>query len=137
MAPSRRSTSSTRFPESARRGSISSATWWRRDPEPPRPARAAVSRRPRLCPPRRRHVRRFGRLRPQESVLLELPLGRSPPQGAILRVLGQIALPRGPSHGFDERTWLRRHGVHVVLHGDRWRLIGRRGGLGGVTDRLR
>jgi competence protein ComEC len=82
-------------------------------------------------------VRRFGRLRPRESVLLELPLGRSPPQGAILRVLGQIELPRGPSHGFDERTWLRRHGVHVVLRGDRWSTIGRRGGFGGVADRLR
>jgi hypothetical protein len=83
------------------------------------------------------HVRRFGRLRPDESVLLELPLGRSPPQGGILSVLGQIQLPRGPSHGFDERKWLRHHGVHVVLRGDRWKLIGRRGGFGGVTDRLR
>src|SRR5207237_5987899 len=82
-------------------------------------------------------VRRFGRLRPRESVLLELPLGRSPPQGAILRVLGQIELPRGASHGFDERTWLRRHGVHVVLRGDRWSMTGRRGGFGGFADRLR
>ncbi|HEX6700841.1 MAG TPA: ComEC/Rec2 family competence protein [Gaiellaceae bacterium] len=82
-------------------------------------------------------VRRFGRLRPNEQVLLELPLGRSPPQGAVLRVLGQIELPRGPSNGFDETTWLRRHGVHVVLHGDRWSQIGRRGGFGGVADRLR
>jgi competence protein ComEC len=82
-------------------------------------------------------VRRFGRLRPHESVLLELPLGRSPPQGAILEVLGEIELPRGPSHGFDERKWLRRHGVHVVLRGDRWKQTGRRGGLGGAADRLR
>ena len=35
------------------------------------------------------------------------------------------------------RTWLRRHGVHVVLRADRWRSVGRRGGLGGVADRLR
>jgi ComEC/Rec2-related protein len=83
------------------------------------------------------HVRRFGRLRPREAVLLELPLGRAPPQGAVLRVLGEIELPRGPSHGFDERRWLRRHGVHVVLRGDRWRMIGRRGGFAGATDRLR
>jgi competence protein ComEC len=82
-------------------------------------------------------VTRFGLLSPAEPVLLELPLGRSPPQGGILEVLGVLELPRGPSHGFDERTWLRRHGVHVVLHGDRWRLIGRRGGLGGLSDRLR
>jgi competence protein ComEC len=82
-------------------------------------------------------VLRFGRLRPREPVLLELPLGRAPPQGAVLRVLAQVALPRGPSHGFDERKWLRRHGVHVVLHGHRWRMIGRRGGFAGATDRLR
>jgi competence protein ComEC len=82
-------------------------------------------------------VRQFGRLRPREPVLLELPLGRAPPQGAVLRVLGQIALPRGPSNGFDERKWLRRHGVHVVLRGDRWRMIDRRGGFAGGTDSLR
>lgn len=82
-------------------------------------------------------VTRFGRLRPHESVLLELPLGRSPPQGAELEALGVLALPRPPLHGFDERAWLRRHGVHVVLRVDRWRAVGRRGGLGGVADRLR
>ncbi len=82
-------------------------------------------------------VLRFGLLAVREPVLLELPLGRAPPQGARLEVLGQLELPRGPSHGFDERTWLRRHGVHVVLRGDRWRAVGRRGGLGGVSDRLR
>jgi competence protein ComEC len=80
---------------------------------------------------------RFGRLAPAEPILLELPVGRSPPQGGILEVLGVLELPRGLSHGFDERTWLRRHGIHVVLHGDRWRLVGRRGGLGGLADRLR
>jgi competence protein ComEC len=48
-----------------------------------------------------------------------------------------LALPHGPKHGFDERTWLRRHGVHVVLRGDRWRTVGRRGGLAGLADRLR
>ena len=82
-------------------------------------------------------VHRFGELAVDESILLRLPLGRSPPQGAILEVLGVLALPRGPSHGFDERTWLRRHGVHVVLRGDEWRIVGRRGGLGGLADRIR
>jgi ComEC/Rec2-related protein len=81
-------------------------------------------------------VLRFGDLRVDEPVLLELPQGRAPPQGALLDVLGQLKLPRGPSHGFDERTWLRRHGVHVVLRGDEWRQVGNRGGLGGVSDRL-
>ena len=82
-------------------------------------------------------VRRFGRLLVGEPSLLELPLGRSPPQGAVLDVLAEVKLPRPARHGFDERRWLRRHGVHVVLHGDRWRIVGRRGGLGGIADRLR
>ena len=30
-----------------------------------------------------------------------------------------------------------RRGVHVVLHGGDWRIVGRRGGIGGVSDRLR
>jgi len=81
-------------------------------------------------------VLRFGRLRPHEAVLLELPLGRAPPLGGRLEVLGRLALPRGPSNGFDERTWLRRHGIHVVFRGDRWRLVGRRGGLAGIADAL-
>ncbi|HUJ93003.1 MAG TPA: DUF4131 domain-containing protein, partial [Gaiellaceae bacterium] len=55
-------------------------------------------------------VVRWGDLRPHEPVLLELPPGRAPPQGATLSVLGELRAPRGPSNGFDERTWLRRHG---------------------------
>jgi competence protein ComEC len=47
-----------------------------------------------------------------------------------------LRAPRGPSHGFDERAWLRRHGIHAVLRGRQWRIAGRRGGLGGVADRL-
>jgi competence protein ComEC len=82
-------------------------------------------------------VCRFGRLRFREAVLLELPLGRSPPQGALIEAVTTVRRPRPPKNGFDERTWLRRHGIHVVLHADRWRLIGRRGGLAGVADRLR
>jgi competence protein ComEC len=82
-------------------------------------------------------VRRFGWLRFREAVLLELPLGRSPPQGAVIEAVTTVRLPRPPKGGFDETTWLRRRGVHVVLHADRWRVVGRRGGLGGVADRLR
>ena len=72
-----------------------------------------------------------------EPVLLELAGPRAPPQGAVLSALVVIRAPRGPSHGFDERTWLRRHGVHVVLQVDEWHVSGRRGGLGGVADALR
>ncbi len=82
-------------------------------------------------------VSRFGQLRFREAVLLQLPLGRSPPQGALIEAVTTVRRPRPPKNGFDERTWLRRHGIHVVLHADRWRLIGRRGGLAGVADRLR
>ena len=74
-------------------------------------------------------MRRFGRDEIREPVLLRLPPGRSPPQGAILDLIAEIRLPRGPRNGFDERTWLRRHGVHVVVRADRWRIVGRRGGL--------
>jgi competence protein ComEC len=81
-------------------------------------------------------VLRWGELRPLEPVLLELPLGRAPPQGARLALIGRLRAPRGPSNGFDERQWLRRHGIHAVLRGQEWRIVGRRGGLGGVADRL-
>jgi len=82
-------------------------------------------------------MRRFGALRTSEPVLLELPAGREPAQGDVLHALGVLAAPRGPQNGFDERLYLRRHGIHVVLRVDRWRVVGRRGGLGGVADRLR
>jgi competence protein ComEC len=70
-------------------------------------------------------------------VLLRLPRGRAPPQGAIVEGLGQLSEPRGPKDGFDERTWLRRHGVHVVLRLASMRAVGARGGIGGVADALR
>jgi competence protein ComEC len=82
-------------------------------------------------------VRSFGRLRFREAVLLELPHGRSPPHGALIETVVTVRLPKPPKNGFDETTWLRRHGIHVVLRADRWRQVGRRGGLGGVADRLR
>ena len=82
-------------------------------------------------------VRRFDERTLHEKVLLELPLGRSPPQGAVLELRATVAAPRGPEDGFDERGWLARRGVHVVLHGRSWRIVGRRGGIGGISDRLR
>ena len=82
-------------------------------------------------------VLRFGELRPDEPVLLRLPPGRAPLQGAILDALGQLAAPRPARNGFDERRWLRRHGIHVVLRVDAWTAVGSRGGIGGLSDRLR
>ncbi len=72
-----------------------------------------------------------------EPVQLEFELGRSPPQGAVINALAVVQLPPGPAHGFDDRLWLRRHGVHVVLRIDEWSQVGMRGGLGGLADRLR
>jgi competence protein ComEC len=72
-----------------------------------------------------------------ERVQLELPLGRAPPQGALVDALVVVRLPPGPSHGFDERLWLRRQGVHLVLKVDDWQVVGHRHGLGGIADRLR
>src|SRR4029077_5586182 len=56
------------------------------------------------------------------------PGTRAPPQGSRLRVLGTLRAPRD-----FERTWLRRHGIHVVLHASAWRRVRTRGGL---ADRL-
>jgi competence protein ComEC len=81
-------------------------------------------------------VLRFGDTRLRERVLLELPPERAPPQGAVLELRGQPVEPRGPETGFDERGWLARQGVHVVLRGEDARVVGRRGGIGGVADRL-
>jgi competence protein ComEC len=74
----------------------------------------------------------------RERTMLELPLARSPPQGALIELRVRVRAPRGPDRGFDERGWLARRGVHVVLRGgDDWRIVGRRGGLGALADRLR
>jgi len=51
-------------------------------------------------------VTRFGDSRIRERVLLVLPVGRSPPRGAILETVVRIAEPREPEGGFDERAWL-------------------------------
>ncbi len=72
-----------------------------------------------------------------EPVLLQLPVGRSPPQGSVLRLPVLVAAPRPADDGFDERTWLHRDGVHVILRGYDPEIVGRRGGVGGLADRLR
>ncbi len=74
----------------------------------------------------------------RERVLLVLPVGRSPPRGAILETVVRIAEPRrADDGGFDERAWLARQGIHVVARAGTWREVGRRGGVAGGGDRLR
>ncbi len=82
-------------------------------------------------------VRSFRNRRLRERVLLVLPVGRSPPRGAILETLVRVSEPRPAANGFDERAWLARQGIHVVLRGSTWRQVGRRGGVAGLGDRLR
>jgi competence protein ComEC len=81
-------------------------------------------------------IRRFRGLELREAVLLQLPLGRAPPQGAIIESVVELREPRGPSDGFDERAVLHRRGVHVVARGRSWRVVGRRGGVSGLADRI-
>jgi competence protein ComEC len=74
-------------------------------------------------------VRRWDGRPLHEPVLLELARTRAPPpQGARLRIIGTLRVP--PDY---ERTWLRRHGVHVVLRASTVRVLQLRGG---VADRL-
>ena len=82
-------------------------------------------------------TRKFRGALVHERVLLILPQGRSPPRGAILETSARVAEPRPSRNGFDERAWLARQGIHVVLKASSWRQIGRRGGLAGLGDRLR
>jgi competence protein ComEC len=82
-------------------------------------------------------IERWDRRRVHERVLLELPAGRAPPQGARLDLVATLRAPRPPDDGFDERAWLERQGVHVVAEGGVWRLVGHRGGVAGVADRVR
>ena len=58
-------------------------------------------------------------------------------QGAIVEVSGTLAPVRPSGGGFDRRTWLARQGVHESLAARTIAVIGRRGGLAGVLDRLR
>ena len=84
-------------------------------------------------------VRRFDRLEFNEPARLELPLGRSPPQGAILAIVAKLDAPqRAESDGeFDEAEYLGRQGVHVILRAGAYRQVGERGGVRGVVDSLR
>ena len=83
-------------------------------------------------------IERFGRVPLKERVWLSLPAGKSPPIGGVLELDAKIELPAGPSaSGFDQRAWLARQGIHVVLRASAWRLVARRGGIGGFGDRLR
>ena len=71
-------------------------------------------------------------------MLLRLPVGAvRPPRGARVRVAGRLARPRGPFQGFDERAWLARRGIHVVLRSAEAVPVGRRGGVWGALDRGR
>lgn len=81
---------------------------------------------------------RFGSDHLRERVLAELPDERAPPRGAIVEIVrARLRAPRGPETGFDERAWLTRRGISVVARVDGMRVVGRRGGIGGVADRLR
>jgi competence protein ComEC len=83
-------------------------------------------------------VLRFGELGLHERARLDLPRGRAPPQGAIVEVFATVKRPRGQEDdGFDESSYLRRQGIHVVLSGESYRVVGRRGALGGLADSLR
>ena len=82
-------------------------------------------------------TREFRHARLRERVLLVLPVGRSPPRGAILEATVRVSEPQPPRDGFDERAWLERQGIHVVLEASSWREVGRRGGIAGFGDRLR
>ncbi|MBA3377106.1 MAG: ComEC/Rec2 family competence protein, partial [Actinobacteria bacterium] len=74
----------------------------------------------------------------RERVLLVLPVGRSPPRGAILETVVRVTEPRRAENGgFDERAWLARQGIHLVARAGTWRQVGRRGGVAGGGDRLR
>jgi competence protein ComEC len=83
------------------------------------------------------HVKDFDGEPLSEPARLELPPKRAPPQGAVIEAVVRVVSPRGDEGGFDEAAYLRRQGVHVVLRADSYRVVGRRGGVGGVADRLR
>jgi hypothetical protein len=84
-------------------------------------------------------VLRYGSLAVEERARLDLPRGRSPPQGSILEVVARVQRPQSPDEPghFDETAYLRRQGVHVVLSASDFSVVGQRGGLGGIADALR
>ncbi len=78
------------------------------------------------------------RLAPRgDRVFLRLVAARPPPRGAILAVSGDLRRPDPPRNGYDEAALLARRGIRVVLEAERWRPVGRRGGVAGVLDRIR
>ena len=85
------------------------------------------------------NVRRIGRRTLDEPAQLELPASeRAPPQGAVLELVARLEAPEpGRDGSFDEEAYLRRRGMHVVLRASRYRVVGRRGGVAGLGDRLR
>jgi competence protein ComEC len=82
-------------------------------------------------------VRRFGTRRIDEPARLDLLAGRAPPQGALLELVAEVEAPRPEENGFDEATYLRRQGIHVVLRASTFEVVGHRGGIGGLADRTR
>ena len=82
-------------------------------------------------------VLRFGNQKVRERARLDLPVGRAPPQGALLSVIAEIERPRPQENGFDEAGYLRRQGVHVILTASSFQIVGHRGELGGIADRIR
>ncbi len=82
---------------------------------------------------------RFGRDIVDEPARLDLPRGRAPPQGAVLETVATARKPRAAERDgdFDEAAYLRRQGVHAVLRAGWFRVVGRRGGVGGAADSLR
>jgi competence protein ComEC len=82
-------------------------------------------------------AREFRHAPVRERVLLVLPVGRSPPRGTILEASIRVTEPRPEQDGFDERAWLARQGIHVVLEASSWRQTGKRGGIAGFGDRVR
>jgi len=65
-------------------------------------------------------IRRFGRLRLREAVQLELPLGRSPPQGALIETVVTVRLPKPSRAG--ARTSHRVRALPCCVHtsSSRW-----------------
>lgn len=84
-------------------------------------------------------VRRFDGRVVDERAQLELPASeRAPPRGAVLELVVRVVAPEPAENGsFDERAYLRRLGMHVVLRASGYRVVGRRGGVAGLGDRLR
>ena len=84
-------------------------------------------------------VLRFGGVALDERARLDLPRGRSPPQGSIVEAVARVQRPQTAerSGDFDERAYLQKQGIHVVLSVDVFRIVGQRGGLGGAADTLR